>query len=70
LMRAGFLVAVLVSAALLFSVLALSGIYKTGEPGGREVATPSMSLEVGLSQQLTYAQRRWRCPHKPRLAKP
>jgi hypothetical protein len=33
-MRARFLVAVLVSAALLFSVLALSGIYKTGEFGG------------------------------------
>jgi hypothetical protein len=39
-MRARFLVAVLVLAALLFSVLALGGIYKTGEPGGREVATP------------------------------
>jgi hypothetical protein len=36
--RARFLVAVLVLAALLFSVLALGGIYKTGEPGG--VATP------------------------------
>jgi hypothetical protein len=39
-MRARFLVAVLVSAALLFSVLALGGIYQTGEPGGRGVATP------------------------------
>jgi hypothetical protein len=34
LVRARFLVAVLVSAALLFSVLALGGIYKTGEPRG------------------------------------
>jgi len=40
LVRARFLVAVLVLAALLFSVLALGGIYKTGEPGGRGVATP------------------------------
>jgi hypothetical protein len=40
LVRARFLVAVLVSAALLFSVLALGGIYQTGEPGGRGVATP------------------------------
>jgi hypothetical protein len=70
LVRARFLVAVLVLAALLFSVLALGGIYKTGEPGGRGLQLPSTSLEVGLSQQLTCAQRRWRCPHKPRLAKP
>jgi membrane protein involved in colicin uptake len=33
-MRARSLMAVLVLAALLFSVLALSGIYKTGEPRG------------------------------------
>jgi len=46
-MRAGFLVAVLVSAALLFSVLALSGIYKTGEFGGRGVATPLFESRGG-----------------------
>jgi hypothetical protein len=50
-MRARFLVAVLVSAALLFSVLALGGIYKTGEPREREVGS-------GGGAELTITTRR------------
>jgi hypothetical protein len=50
-MRARFLVAVLVSAALLFSVLALGGIYQTGEPRGREVGS-------GGGAELTITTRR------------
>jgi hypothetical protein len=55
-MRARSLMAVLVSAALLFSVLALGGIYKTGEPGGRGVATPLYESRGGA--ELTITTRR------------